>query len=232
MAHLSGFEPRYDIEYRVVDEDGAIGWRRDLGMLVGEGGEGDDAPEFPGQVKAARRVIGVVTDVTEAHELANSLAAARKLEAVGQVAASFAHDLNNVLAAVIGHATLASTVPDLPEKAIASLDTIKDAVARGRTATQNMLMLGRPGRLKRDRVEVAAVVSETEALAAPILGEDMSFTTEVDADLPVVECDANQLQQAVLVLPCDHGGIPDAFIGEEDGKRRSKSTPRWRPAWQ
>lgn len=200
MAHLSGFEPRYDIEYRVVDEDGAIGWRRDLGMLVGEGGEGDGAPEFPGQVKAARRVIGVVTDVTEAHELADSLAAARKLEAVGQVAASFAHDLNNVLAAVIGHATLAATVPGLPEKAIASLDTIKEAVARGRTATQNMLMLGRPGRLKRDRVEVAAVVSETEALAAPILGEDMSFTTEVDPDLPVVECDANQLQQAVLNL--------------------------------
>lgn len=202
MSHLSGYEPRYDIEYRVIDDEGTVGWRRDLGMLVDEvdgdregDGQGED---FAGRVRRPRRVIGVVTDVTGAHEMAESLAAARKLEAVGQVASSFAHDLNNVLAAVIGHATLAATVPDLPPKAKRSLETIREAVTRGRTFTQNMLMLGRPGRGKSRQVDPVSIIQDTTRLAQPILGEGMRVDVRLEPELPRIECDGNQMQQAIL----------------------------------
>lgn len=198
VSHLSGYEPRYDIEYRVVDDEGTIGWRRDLGMLVDVEDVDGAAPEFAGRVRRPRRVIGVVTDVTGAHDMAQSLAAARKLEAVGQVASSFAHDLNNVLAAVLGHAALASTLPDLPVRAKRSLETIREAVTRGRTFTQNMLMLGRPGRARRNQVDPAKIIADTERLARPILGEDMELAVDLEAELPRIECDGNQFQQAIL----------------------------------
>lgn len=196
-AHLTREEGRYEIEYRVVDDHGNVDWRRDLGMLV-EIGDEKDPPPIPGRPQASRRMIGVVTDESATHALTESLEAARKLEAVGQVASSFAHDLNNVLAAVNGHASLAATVTDLPDRAVSHLETIRDAVTRGRALTQNMLMLGRPGRARRDQVDPAASIRETAQFAAPILGERIALDLQIEPELPRIECDAGQFQQALL----------------------------------
>ncbi len=199
LAHVTGEAPRYEIEYRVIGADGRISWRRELGMRV-EDQPGDDSPEFAGRMQPARRIIGIVTDETEAHEIEDTLAAARKLEAVGQVASGFAHDLNNMLSAVLGNATLAATPPDLPERTRKALDTIKESIARGRALTQNLLMLGKPGRPKRSQIDAVATLNSTLELARPILGPVIgeSLSLEFESELPSVECDANQLQQAVL----------------------------------
>ncbi len=200
LAHVSGTEPRYEVEYRVVDRDGVIGWRRELGMLVREEGDDADGASFAGKFQRPRRMIGMVTEETAAHQLEDTLAAARKLEAVGQVASGFAHDLNNMLAAVLGNATLAATPPDLPERTRKALETIKESVARGRALTQNLLMLGKPGRVKRGQVEPRAIIESTIELARPILGAVLgeALTVDVEEEIPKIECDGNQLQQALL----------------------------------
>jgi len=199
MAHISGATPRYEIEYRVLDAEGRIGWRRELGMRVDDE-ETDEGPAFAGRMRPPRRIIGVVTDETEAHEIADTLAAARKLEAVGQVASGFAHDLNNMLSAILGNATLAATPPDLPERTRKALETIKESISRGRALTRNLLMLGKPGRSRRNEVDPVAILRSTLELAGPILGPEIreSLVLELDPETPRIECDANQLQQAVL----------------------------------
>jgi PAS domain S-box-containing protein len=199
LAHVSGSNSRYEIEYRILDAEGRLGWRRELGMRVDDE-KADEGPEFAGRMRPVRRVIGVVTDETRAHEIADSLAAAQKLEAVGQIASGFAHDLNNMLSAILGNATLAATPPDLPERTRKGLETIKESISRGRALTQNLLMLGKPGRVRRSQIDPIAIVKSTLELARPILGPAFEHSLDVDlaSETPEVECDANQLQQALL----------------------------------
>ena len=189
--------PRYDVEYRTLGPEDRIFWRREVGVLIPK--EHEDV-DHEGRPVELARMLGVVQDVTHEKELEETLSSARRLEAVGQVASGFAHDLNNVLSAISGHATLAALAPDLPEKSVRSMEVIKDAVARGRALTQNMLSLGRPGPTQRDRIDLAVVIEDTLKLAVPVLGSSIRVERDLPRDLGWIESDANQWQQAILNL--------------------------------
>ncbi|MEE2972154.1 MAG: PAS domain S-box protein, partial [Planctomycetota bacterium] len=197
--HLAGETPRFSTQYRWIGPDGGQSWIRELAnRVVGE----EEVEHFAGQLRAPRRVIGIVEDITAAKTLETSLVDARKLEAVGTVASQFAHDLNNMLTAISGHVSLAEIVSGIPERALASLEVIKGAVTRGRAITQNMLQLGRPQQSGRRpaEVDVRRLVEETTRLASPILGEDIRLETVVEASEPFVFGDGGQIQQGLLNL--------------------------------
>ncbi|MCP4835891.1 MAG: PAS domain S-box protein, partial [Phycisphaera sp.] len=197
-SHVSGRTARYAVEYRLRGDDGEIEWRRELGIRVADiaGDEGDD---FAGRRRQPFRVIGVVTDISSPKAMETSLLDARKLEAAGQIASQFAHDLNNVLTAISGHVSLVE-LDELSKRAHASVDVIKEAVARGGALTQNMLQIGRPSRGRRSEVDVKALVEDTSRLALPILGDGIELVTNSPKKPPSVFVDGNQLQQAILNL--------------------------------
>lgn len=192
-----GRSHRYEVEYRMLGPGDRVFWRREVGVLIPRK---DDDVQYDGKPTARARMIGVVQDVTHEKELEETLASARRLEAVGQVASGFAHDLNNVLSAISGHATLAALGPDLPKKSVQSMEVIKDAVARGRALTQNMISLGRPSATQRDRIDLANVASETLKLAEPVLGAAIRVEADLPTGLGWIESDASQWQQAILNL--------------------------------
>lgn len=75
-------------EYRAYNSDTEIVWLRDICTPIGEG-------------ESVQRVVGVVTDVSEFKragearaKMEDELAHAQKLEAVGQLAAGIAHEIN------------------------------------------------------------------------------------------------------------------------------------------
>jgi CheY-like chemotaxis protein len=61
-------------------------------------------------------------------------------------------------------------------------------------------MLGKPGRPRRGQVDPIGIVNSTIELARPILGATIGDSLELDleTETPLVESDANQLQQAIL----------------------------------
>lgn len=197
-SHVSGKTARYAVEYRLQGDDGEIGWRRELGIRIADIAA-DEGEDFAGRRRQPFRVIGVVTDISSSKAMETSLLDARKLEAAGQIASQFAHDLNNVLTAISGHVSLVE-LDDLSKRAHASVDVIKEAVARGGALTQNMLQIGRPSRGRRSEVDVKALVEDTSRLAQPILGEGIELATHSPDEPPTVFVDGNQLQQAILNL--------------------------------
>ncbi|MFO0004575.1 MAG: PAS domain-containing protein, partial [bacterium] len=91
-AHLAGRTGRYECTHRVTRADGAVRWLRQRGRAV----------EF--SLGRPTRIVGTIADVSEQQAAEERLRNAQKLELLGLLAGGFAHDLNNLLAAIRGHA--------------------------------------------------------------------------------------------------------------------------------
>ncbi len=85
----------YDVEYRVIRPDGVTVHVNDVGRMV------RDDQGRPVQL------VGYTTDVTELKRLEEQLQHAQKMESLGRLAGGVAHEVNNLLTVVLGHARLA-----------------------------------------------------------------------------------------------------------------------------
>jgi PAS domain S-box-containing protein len=188
-ALLSGGVDEFVAEYRVETGTRQERWYRDRGQVFER--EENGSP---------RRIAGVLTDISRERELEETLLATQKIEALGAVAGGFAHDLNNVLSAIQGHASLASLPSLSAAKIQESLNVIQTAVTRGRALTQNMMMLGRPTKIRRASVEVDRVCRETVALVRPAVAKNITIEEIYEPGTCRVLTDSNQLQQAILNL--------------------------------
>ncbi|CAN5482745.1 hypothetical protein BH10ACI4_BH10ACI4_30750 [soil metagenome] len=93
----------YRSEYRVLWPDGSLHW-----LLVSGG-------SLTGATDGLVRMVGVTLDVTERHQAAAALVQNEKLAAVGRLASSIAHEINNPLEAVTNLLYLVEKISKEPE---------------------------------------------------------------------------------------------------------------------
>jgi PAS domain S-box-containing protein len=108
----------YRAEYRVFWPDGSEHWIRASGHTV---------DSVAGK---AVRFAGVALDVTERHQTQAALMQSEKLAAVGKLAASIAHEINNPLESVTNLLYLARHLGDLSPQAQEYLDTAERELRR------------------------------------------------------------------------------------------------------
>jgi nitrogen-specific signal transduction histidine kinase/CheY-like chemotaxis protein len=144
--------------------------------------------------------VGVVvtfTDLSERRKLEARLEQANRLSSLGRLAATVAHEFNNVLMGIAPFVEVVRRAPSA-QKVATSLDHIANSVKRGRRITQDILRFTQPAEPVRARVEVEswvhAVAMEARSLLSPI------FDIEVDVQPLSVEGDANQLHQIFMNL--------------------------------
>src|SRR5580698_6877564 len=83
------------------------------------------------------------TDITERLNLEAQLRHSLKMEAVGQLAAGVAHDFNNILTIIQGHAELLLQTPASVEENEKSIHTITAAADRAGKLIKQLLMFSR-----------------------------------------------------------------------------------------
>ena len=137
-----------------------------------------------------------VTEKVAAREKQQSL---QRMESVGSLAGGLAHDVNNILFAIGGHAYLLRARPDLPSDATAELDQIDHAIGRARTLTTKLLTFARGCSRDRGPVSLNEVVVETLRMLSGSLAE-VAIETALDPDLPAVFADSGGLQQILMNL--------------------------------
>ncbi len=91
----------FDEEYRIHCPSGEIRWVRDRASLV----------EHP-----KPHIVGVARDVTDERDLEEEIRQAQKLEALGTLASSVAHDFGNLLQGVMGCLNIALSETVSPER--------------------------------------------------------------------------------------------------------------------
>ena len=122
-----------------------------------------------------------------------------KLAAVGTFAAGIAHEFNNLLGSMLGHAQLGRDEPDLEEKNRA-LDVVIQACLRGRSITRGLLTFARRQEHRRELANIADAVEETLTLVELDLRKANIAVNRQIEPVPHTICDLGQIAQVVLNL--------------------------------
>ncbi|MEP6733308.1 MAG: two-component regulator propeller domain-containing protein [bacterium] len=168
--------------------------RKDSGVIEVEVDE--HAIDFGGR----RAQLSVISDVTARRDLEERLRQAQKMEAVGQLAGGIAHDLNNVLTAVMAHVDLA--VSTLPPDCISvgDLTQAQAAAHRGATMIRKLLGFSRRERLVLKPLDLGSLTRELAATITRMLPSNIVIAMTQTPELSPVAADAGAVQQIVLNL--------------------------------
>jgi PAS domain S-box-containing protein len=185
----------FDLEYRGLRPDGGVRYFKSSGLVLH-----DD------QGKAVR-VIGVVQDRTrqvegeaEQRRLQAELQHAEKLESLGSLAGGVAHDMNNVLAAILGIASTLRLGCAEGDPQAASLDTITRACGRGRDVVRSLLYFARQDLEAMGPVDLNIIVEEVVHLLNHTTLRRIDIATDLQAPLGLIEGDGAALSHALINL--------------------------------
>jgi two-component system, cell cycle sensor histidine kinase and response regulator CckA len=119
---------------------------------------------------------------------------------VGRLAGGIAHDLNNVLTAILGFSEFLdrSLKPDDPRRA--DVEQISRAAERSAGLTRQVLAFARRELLQPRMLDMNTVVRHAGAMLSSILGENVELVLQLAPDLGVVYADARQIEQALMNL--------------------------------
>lgn len=178
-------------------------------------------------------VITVGEDVTMRVEAIHAVGRAEKLAAVGRLAAGVVHEINNPLATIAACAeALEQRVfegayegsPDLDDLS-EYLGLIKSESFRCKSITTGLLDFSRHRTGNRHPLDVGEVLrSSANLISHQKRGQQIEFAVEVADELPLLNADSGQIQQAVIALGTNaidampHGGKL-TFRARREGNR-------------
>lgn len=145
-------------------------------------------------------VLLIVEDVTDQLRLESQLRQAQKMEAVGRLAAGVAHEFNNILTVIQGHAELLRG-GSLSKKMVGdSSARISQACQRASTLTKQLLAFSRQQPVQLKSLDLTAVVRSTENMLRQLLGERYELTLDCSEKLQPILADEGNLEQILINL--------------------------------
>jgi PAS domain S-box-containing protein len=145
-------------------------------------------------------VAGTLLDVTERRQLEDRLVQAQKLDAIGKLTGGVAHDLNNLLASVLGGLRLVERRTPLGEDSKAIFDMTRHAAEQGAELIRRMLAFSRRQHLRPDAVHLQNLQENMEGMVAHILGGLVRFEWRLADGLWPAWVDVGQLELALMNL--------------------------------
>lgn len=124
---------------------------------------------------------------------------AQKMDAIGRLAGGVAHDFNNVLLAITGHATLAQKASS-PSGIHEHLEKIFEAADRAADITSRLLAFARRRRLEVVDVQLEKALGEAASMLGPLIGERIELDVVCQPDAGTIRSDRVALQQVIINL--------------------------------
>ncbi len=146
-------------------------------------------------------------------ELERRLSRVQRMESIGRIAGSVAHDFNNILTATLGATESIADPEATPTERTEAVRDLRQAVERGRALTRQLTDFSRPGTGEVEAFDPAMRLSDLLPMVRRLVGERIT----VDAELPgegrlgrQVRVNAVQFDQVLLNLAANaRDAMPD-----------------------
>ena len=142
----------------------------------------------------------MVQDISERLNLENQLRQAQKMEAIGQLAAGVAHDFNNMLTIIQGHASLQLAATGLSRDTKESLEQITLAADRAANLTRQLLAFSRRQILQPRVLVLNELLRDLTTMLRRLIGENIELKCAFASELPPVWADSTGLEQVLMNL--------------------------------
>jgi signal transduction histidine kinase len=189
--------------------------------LSGEIFDGDEIElleMLAGETVIALKNAGLYQDLqsrmTELQRTQESLVESAKLAAIGELAASVAHEINNPLMVILGNSNLLQKQLPQNSPASAKVSAIETEAHRAGKIVRDLLNFARRREPKREQLSVHEVLDRAIDLLGPkFAGRRAEVERVFDLSLPFIAGDRDQLTQVFLNL------ITNALDAMESGGR-------------
>ena len=145
------------------------------------------------------RTWGITRDVTERLHLEEQLRNAQQLEAIGRLAGGVAHDFNNILSIIMGHAELLLAT-GVDERSRVGLEQMRRAAERAASLTQQLLAFSRKQVLQPKVLDLNETVADVQKMLSRVIGEDIELIARLHPSLMAVKADPGQVEQVLMNL--------------------------------
>jgi PAS domain S-box-containing protein len=190
------FGAGFNIDYRMKMKSGEWKWVCTRGKAIEKN-----------KNNKARLLVGTLSDITErmqAEEEKKSLQAqlqqAQKMDAIGQLAGGVAHDFNNMLGVILGHAEMAMDQVEPSQSLYADLEEIRKAATRSADITRQLLAFARRQTVAPKVIDLNETIEGMLKMLRRLIGEDVDLAWLPGSGLWPVKMDPSQIDQILANL--------------------------------
>jgi len=179
----------FSAQFRILWPDGTTHWIAAIGRGTYQKASGRPL-----------RMRGILLDVTERKQTEERLQEVVRLEAIGRLAGGIAHDLNNMLVAIMGFSDLLGRTfePDDPRRD--DVDQINRAATQSANLTQQLLAFARREMIRPRQMDLNRLVRYAAGMLRPVVGENIELTVRLSPTLGGIHADPPRVEQIVMNL--------------------------------
>ena len=157
------------------------------------------APTFDdgGEITGA---VGIGIDVTERKRAEERFLQAQKMDAIGQLAGGVAHDVNNLMTAIIFNMDLALQEVGTEHAVSADLQDARDIARRAGAMAHQLLAFSRQEIVHPRKLEMNGLVDGVAGMLRRLIGADIELVVRLSLNAGLVRIDATQFEQLLLNL--------------------------------
>lgn len=139
-------------------------------------------------------------EIQERLQAERQLRQAQKMEAIGQLAAGVAHDFNNILTVVHGHASMLLMRLGAEGPHAKSLSEIRQSAERAANLVRQLLAFSRKQVLQFRDVDLGDVIRSVSGMLRQLVGEHITLETDCAPSLPAIFADRGMVEQIIVNL--------------------------------
>lgn len=166
-------------------------------------------------VSGRKCLLSIALDITEHRKVEQQFLQAQKMESVGRLAGGVAHDFNNMLGVIIGHAELALMKAEPSDPLRYDLEAILEAANRSADITRQLLAFARRQTIAPKVLDLNDTVAGMLKMLRRLIGEDIELGWNPGYELWKVKIDPSQLDQIMANL-CVNARDAIAGVGKID----------------
>jgi two-component system cell cycle sensor histidine kinase/response regulator CckA len=190
----SGQEKHYDA-YSRTGHDGVIHWFDTVKIPFT-----DDRGEQELLLIIHRDITTIVEAEQERNLLREQMMASQKLETIGLLSASVAHDFNNMLTIILASSNLLTGKPNLDAETLFLAQSITKASERAADIVSRLLILSRRENVSHALLDLKQYLLETQTMLRAALGEKIQLKFDLCPEALPIDGNGTMVEQVLINL--------------------------------